>query len=236
MNESTASSAISRATPRAALKRNPADLEALRGLGVLSLQEDAEGAALQAWGSIYRLAPHHWSATAYWPRMVGMAYDTGRWKLLEEAARDVLRARTAPPDMCASAQLALAGIASEAGRTAEAEKLWAAHAPVRSWRVIGPFDNVSLSGFEKRYAPEREIAFAGSYPGKEGQALRWRWLPVVRRDGKCAVAAGLGDGTPRVFYAVTALASPLEQPGRRRSVRSSASFRGRFSTRARRSA
>jgi tetratricopeptide (TPR) repeat protein len=196
---------------RAAIKRNPSDLQALRGLGVLSLQEEADTAALQAWRPIYRLAPGHWTATAYWPRMVVMAYRTGRWGVLAEASRDILASRNAPPDLRASARLALAAIAFRSGKTAEAETHWTALGMVRQWRAIGPFDNVSRSGFEKRFPPEEEIAFDRTYPGKEGQALRWRRLPLVRREGTCAIAAALGDETPGVFYAVTALASPRDQ-------------------------
>src|SRR5258708_4690885 len=80
--------AAARAAFRAALKQNPADSEALRGLGLLSLQEDAAVAALQSWRPLYRLAPSQRSTVACWPRVVDLARETGRWALLEGAARD----------------------------------------------------------------------------------------------------------------------------------------------------
>src|SRR5947209_8195115 len=80
--------AAARAAFRAALRAAPSDPEALRGLGLLDLEDDAYAAALQAWRPLYRLAPGHWSATAYWPRLVELAQRAGRWALLEGAARD----------------------------------------------------------------------------------------------------------------------------------------------------
>src|SRR5438067_2011789 len=62
---------------RAALKQDPADPDALRGLGLLALQEDSAGVALQAWRRLYQQAPSHWAAVAYWPRMVELARQTG---------------------------------------------------------------------------------------------------------------------------------------------------------------
>jgi transglutaminase-like putative cysteine protease/tetratricopeptide (TPR) repeat protein len=200
-----------RAAFRAVLKQNPSDPQALRGLGLLNLQEDAEVAALQAWRPIYRLTPAHWSATAYWPQLVTLTRRTGRWALLEGAARDVLAAQSAEPSLRASARLALADLAYRAGKLAEAETHWAAMGYVRKWQVIGPFDNVSLSGFEKLFPPEREIDFKKSQTGKDDQTLPWRPLPFVSREGQCAVAESLGDGSPNVFYAATALLSPQDQ-------------------------
>jgi tetratricopeptide (TPR) repeat protein len=210
--------AAARASFRAALKQDPADLEALQGLGLVEYQEESAAAALQTWRSLYRVASHRASAAdnrwmeADWPRVVELAQETGQWALLEGAARDVLAARGAPVPLRASARLALAEIAYRAGRPAAAEPQWAALGYVREWRVIGPFDNVSLSGFDKEFPPEREIDFSKSYPGKDDQALAWHPLKTVFRDGQCEVAASLGDDGANLFYAATTLASPKEQP------------------------
>src|SRR5438105_3813618 len=75
--------AAARAAFRAALKQNPADAEALRGLGLLDFQEEAAVAALQDWRPLYRLAPSQRSTVACWPRVVDLAQETGRWALLE---------------------------------------------------------------------------------------------------------------------------------------------------------
>lgn len=206
-NQNTAA----RAAFRAALHRNPANVEALRGLGLLAFEEDDPLAALQAWRPLYRLAPASPSAAAYWPRVVDLARRTGRWALLEGAARDVLAAHRAAPELRAAARLALADAAFRAGNLADAEAQWVALGSVRQWRVIGPFDNVSLSGFEKPFPPEREIDFSRTYPGKDDQTLHWHPLATVSRDGQCEVAASLGDEGANLFYAATALDSPRDQ-------------------------
>src|SRR5258708_8686004 len=82
---------------------------------------------------------------------------------------------------------------------------------IRQWSVIGPFDNVSRSGCEKSYAPEREIDFGKPYVGKDDQSLRWHRLGVVSRDGVCAVARALGGHGASVYYAATGVFSPKEQ-------------------------
>lgn len=200
-----------RAAFRAALKQNPNDVDALRGLGLLADQEDMPAGALQAWRPLYRLAPGHWGATACWPRVVELAQRTGRWELLAGAARDVLASHTAPPALKASARLALAQIAGRSGPRAAANAEWAKLGFVRQWRVIGPFDNVSLSGFEKLFPPEREIDFKKSYPGKDDLSLGWRRLAAVAADGDCMVAASLGGPGSNLFYGVSAVYSPRAQ-------------------------
>ncbi|MBI3946160.1 MAG: DUF3857 domain-containing protein [Armatimonadetes bacterium] len=200
-----------RAAFQAALKQNPADLDALRGLATLHAQADAPGAALDAWARLYRAAPAHWSVLAYWPWVLDAAYRTGRWATLNGMARAVLAAPQAPPELRASARLVLADAADGAGKPAEADRQRAALGFIRKWRIIGPFDNVSLSGFEKVYPPEREVDLQQAYPGKDDQEVRWYPLAIVSRHGECAVGLSLGDGSPGVYYAATSLLSPREQ-------------------------
>lgn len=201
-----------RAAFTAALKQNPGDSLARRGLGVLDIEEDCDADALDAWAPLYKVAPAHWSALAYWPRLVDLAHQTGRWAPLEQAAHSILAAPGSAPQLRDSARLAMAFIAQCAGQTAAAEAQWSALGFVRNWRAIGPFDNVSLSGFDKPFPPEQEIAFDRHYPGKDDLDLHWRPLPLVTHDGQCDVAASLGDRGANVFYLATALFSPQEQP------------------------
>jgi cellulose synthase operon protein C len=203
--------AEARAQFRQSLKQQPNDTRALRGLGLLSDQEDSGGAALQAWRRLYQIAPGHWSAAAYWPRVLELSRQTGRWSLLAGAAQEIVAAPKAAPELRASARQALAAIAEQSGKTAEAAKHRQTLGYVTRWRIIGPFDNVSLSGFDKAYPPEREIDLKKSYTGKDEKSLRWYPLSLVGRDGQCGISAGLGDEGANVFYAVTSLFSPKEQ-------------------------
>ena len=156
--------AAARAAFRAALKQNPADGDALRGLGLLASQEDDNAGALSAWSEMIHQTPERWTTAAYWPEFTLLAEQTGRYALLEQAARDILKSKRTSSAMRASARLALADTADRAGAPALAEKQWAAPGYIRKWNVIGPFDNVSRSGFAKAFPPETEIDFkAGSH-------------------------------------------------------------------------
>lgn len=62
--------------------------------------------------------------------------------------------------------------------TAEFDKL----AAIDRWAVIGPFDNISESGFEKVYLPEGKFKPAETYIGKGSIPVKWFDIPAVRRD------------------------------------------------------
>lgn len=76
-------------------------------------------------------------------------------------------------------------MASMAHRLANDGKLAAANAiiermgVVRSFRMIGPFENISESGYAKAYSPERQIRFDTAYAGKDG--ARTEWFPFENR-------------------------------------------------------
>ena len=203
--------ATARSTFRAALKQNPADLEALRGLGTLASQDDDNAGALQAWGRMIQQAPNHWSASAYWAEFVDLTEQSGRYPLLEQAAQAILKASRTSPELRASARLTLADAADRAGSAAGAETQWAALGFIRQWNVIGPFDNVSRSGFEKAFPPEQGMPFKQEVTGKDNARLHWQRLFSVMRNGKCLVGDTLGDGEADVYYAVTAVQSSTEQ-------------------------
>jgi tetratricopeptide (TPR) repeat protein len=44
---------------------------------------------------------------------------------------------------------------------------------IRNWMMIGPFDNVSNSGYNTACPPESNIDFSKIYPGKDGNMTRW---------------------------------------------------------------
>jgi tetratricopeptide (TPR) repeat protein/transglutaminase-like putative cysteine protease len=199
---------------RSALKANASDADALRGLAILSGMENADARALEQWASFCHAAPASWQAAAWWPEVVQDARETGRWTLLDAAARDIVAARGVAPEMTASARLALADAADRAGRAADAEAQWSRMGFLRQWRVCGPFDNISRSGFDKRCAPESGIDFSKSLTGKDDRLLRWHGLGVVSRDGQCEVGQALGDSGASVFYAAGAIFSPKEQQAR----------------------
>jgi tetratricopeptide (TPR) repeat protein len=53
---------------------------------------------------------------------------------------------------------------------------------IKEWTVIGPFDNISASGFDKVFPPETEYKFEKTYEGKNGIPAKWFKLAQVRPD------------------------------------------------------
>jgi tetratricopeptide (TPR) repeat protein len=46
----------------------------------------------------------------------------------------------------------------------------------RTWMFIGPFDNISNSGYNRVFPPETEIDFSRTYQGKDGNDTKWSVL------------------------------------------------------------
>jgi tetratricopeptide (TPR) repeat protein len=53
---------------------------------------------------------------------------------------------------------------------------------ITDWYVIGPFDNISASGFDKNYPPETEIDYSKIYKGKNNINVQWFKINKVRSD------------------------------------------------------
>lgn len=47
---------------------------------------------------------------------------------------------------------------------------------IKMWCFIGPFDNISHSGYNKVYPPEKEINLSAQYRGKDGNLAKWHPL------------------------------------------------------------
>ncbi len=59
------------------------------------------------------------------------------------------------------------------GKISKARKLVNRMGIVRTFRMIGPFDNISGSGYKKIFPPEKEINFSKKYSGKDGAEALW---------------------------------------------------------------
>ncbi len=59
------------------------------------------------------------------------------------------------------------------GDISKADKLISNTGVVRAWWAIGPFANISGSGFDKIYPPETTIELGKSFEGKNGDKVQW---------------------------------------------------------------
>ncbi|MGE5438724.1 MAG: DUF3857 domain-containing protein [Bacteroidota bacterium] len=92
----------------------------------------------------------------------------------------------------------------------ESEKYFKGINSINDWMLIGPFDNISASGYDKAYAPENEYAPGKTYPGQNGVPAKWIKLPMARRD-RWIDFTRFYSQTNAVFYGNTFIYSPKKQ-------------------------
>ena len=81
---------------------------------------------------------------------------------------------------------------------------------VTDWLVIGPFDNISASGFERIFPPETEMDSLKTYTGKNGIPVHW--FPITRcRHDRWIDFRRYFPQEESVFFANTFIYSPQKQ-------------------------
>jgi hypothetical protein len=71
-----------------------------------------------------------------------------------------------------------------------------------TWKVIGPFDNRELIGFDAVYPPEEELDFSAEYKGQLGP-VRWQELVAQSEDGLVDIGKLLENYKGSVMYLAT---------------------------------
>ncbi len=176
------------------------DPDAQRGVAWVAGLEGNTAGQVAGWCRFVQQNPRHPAALAAWTLLAGRDWATAFPAVLEPVARAVLADGGAPVPLVASARLALAVVAREAGQSGAPPS-----GTVRAWKMVGPFDNVSRSGFAKAFPPQSELDFAKPVKGKDDRALSWADLPGTDSDGRCMVAGSLSHGQGEVYYCATAV-------------------------------
>jgi outer membrane protein assembly factor BamB len=83
---------------------------------------------------------------------------------------------------------------------------------IRSWNLIGPFDNHDKKGFNKDYPPEVHVDLEGIYPGKDGAIVRWAPATTTDPFGMLDLNKLIGKHMGAVAYAVADVESMAAQP------------------------
>ncbi len=79
------------------------------------------------------------------------------------------------------------------------------------WKVIGPFDNSNLAGFDQPFPPEQELRFDAEYDGKTGK-VKWQDTATGQDYGKVDLNKPLGELKEVTGYATTVFNSPISGP------------------------
>src|SRR5467141_2531440 len=117
--------------------------------------------------------------------------------------------RKARADVRAAALVLGAQLAAAQGQLPKAKSIVERAAPVRSWAVIGPFDNDGRRGLRTVYGPETDgYDPAAKYPGKDHD-VSWRTLPPqLFPFGYVDLSSAVCPAQDSAVYAATVLRSP----------------------------
>jgi hypothetical protein len=83
---------------------------------------------------------------------------------------------------------------------------------LREWKLAGPFEGKSLTGYAAAHPPEAGVDPAAEYSGKDG--LKFKWVDHATADPQAAVDLNIALGKHKgaVAYAWAAVDSPAERP------------------------
>ncbi|NLT50658.1 MAG: DUF3857 domain-containing protein [Ignavibacteria bacterium] len=99
---------------------------------------------------------------------------------------------------------------SERGNNELSQKYNSEINAILNWQIIGPFDNISASGFDKIFPPETEFNENVEYTGKNGVPAKWFPINKVRPDGWIDFNRYFAFNEA-VFYGNTFIYSPQNQ-------------------------
>jgi tetratricopeptide (TPR) repeat protein len=117
----------------------------------------------------------------------------------------------AHPEVRALARMGLASVARSRGDLALAARELAPLGFVRSWQVIGPFDDEGKRGHAHAYPPESEQDLAARYPGKTRE-VGWSALPPeAAEDGFVHLGATLRPAREVTAYALAVVEAAREE-------------------------
>ncbi|MDB5107053.1 MAG: Tetratricopeptide repeat protein [Fibrobacteres bacterium] len=96
------------------------------------------------------------------------------------------------------------------GEISKAEKITADMSIIRKWWTVGPFSNISGSGFDMAYPPESGVALGQAHDGKNGDKVRWFPLNVPS-PATWIWSNNHGTALNAVNYYATQVESPSER-------------------------
>jgi tetratricopeptide (TPR) repeat protein len=164
------------AAARKALARDPASARAHAMLARLARLREAPAATYSHW--MAALADARSRSVELYLGQIPL-WDLGQSQLRRLAALLEQISRVHPHAGSRAAALAfLHGLQIRLGDAAGAKKTLERRALIHHWMAIGGFDNEDGKGYDTPYPPEREVAFARSYPGQRGR-VSWRQLELA---------------------------------------------------------
>ncbi|MBS1537645.1 MAG: DUF3857 domain-containing protein [Bacteroidetes bacterium] len=110
----------------------------------------------------------------------------------------------------AMAHEVLGNIYQRKGQLAKAKEHYKSIGALEQWTIIGPYENISASGFNAVYPPEMEYDITKEYPGKNDVPTKWFLPPTIKLDKWLDFQSYFGD-RQSILYANTFVYSPKKQ-------------------------
>ncbi len=168
---------------RAAAEADPSNARAHLGLALLLTLRENGPESWKEYRTAIRLGENPYPYLfAAWitPRFKPLMEEPGSGvvDLLKELAED-----TRADGMVRAQSCELLGqYFREHNELGESDRWFGQIGALKDWMIIGPFDNISASGFDKSFPPEGEFDSAKTLEGKNGVPVHWFRPAAVRPD------------------------------------------------------
>lgn len=190
-------------TFESAIATNPGDVRALTGLMYAYDLQFNDDKAWEAFRRVLEVSPNRHSLL--FASVLSRRFQSQLNKS-ESGLEDILRGVIDNPDpsgiMQAMAIEQVGALEEARGHVADAKSLYSKLGAVMDWRLMGPFDNVSASGHDKVFRPEKEDDPNAVYKGADGRDVWW-FTPKNYRVDRWVDMAMYFPSVSGVFYANT---------------------------------
>jgi predicted Zn-dependent protease len=133
----------------------------------------------------------------------------GEWQKLIDLFKDINDIENIDGIFYAWANERIGSFYTNANKPDDAEDYLAEINAIDAWQIIGPFDNISASGFDRQFAPEKEFKPNQKYSGKNGIETGWFKPFAIRRDHWLDFTEYYTE-REAVFYANTFVYFPMD--------------------------
>ncbi len=166
-----------------AVKEDPNNTRAYLGLMYYHNMNNNSSGAWQAFEQVLRIEKNYYPY-AYAEGVAAMIYNTpGKTdEIFEKLHNRVLSDPEAPGMLQGLAAEHIGMRLQNDGKISEAKEMFARVGSIDTWNLIGPFENISASGYNAVYAPEKEFNPSATYTGTSGVPVRWFPITASRYD------------------------------------------------------
>ena len=194
---------------KSALEIDPLNTRARTGLYYLYEMQEKYGQAWQQLKSILKNAanPHAWLYPALSSATAGSVSRLQREEWIG-FLKDYLDEQKPPGVLKYIITQSIGRTYESMGEWDNADDYYKKSGPVTEWKLLGPFDNISASGFGKIFPPEEEINYQRTCKGKNDISIKWIDIPMVRRDQWIDFDLYYRGFDESVFFALTHFRNP----------------------------